>query len=66
MEAIIAATFFIAITVNGVPVRQLQAEMPLADCLDEARRFLLRHHEYQNGAVAQAGCAIKIAPQINH
>ena len=66
MEAVIAATFYVAIIVNGVPVRQLQEDMPLADCLDEARRFLTRHHEYHDGAQAQAGCSIKIAPQISH
>lgn len=66
MEAIITATFFVVVAVNGAPVRQMQAEMPLADCLDEARRFLTRAHEYHDGAQAQAGCAINIAPQINH
>lgn len=66
METLIAAVFYVIIQQPGLPPTQLHEQMPLSECLAEARLFLMKPHELGDGATVQAGCVVTIAPAINH
>jgi hypothetical protein len=66
MDALIAAIFYVIIQQPGHPPVQLHEQMPLSECLAEARLFLMKPHALGDGAKVQAGCVITIAPSINH